>query len=212
MASQGACPEPARRADGAPESRDPRSVEVTRRERELVERARRGDRAAFGSLVEQYRERAYSAALSLLRDHEEARDMSQEAFVRAFQALDRFDPARPFFPWYYRILRNRCLNHLKRHGPKRKVSLDAMCEEDHLQFEARTEDPVETIQAQQMSRHLRAAIERLKPEFREIIVLYHFEELSYQDIADSLRIPIGTVMSRLFHARRALGQLMMPHR
>jgi RNA polymerase sigma-70 factor (ECF subfamily) len=187
-------------------------VEVTQRERELVERARRGDRAAFGSLVELHRERAYSAALSLLRDHEEARDLSQEAFVRAFQALDRFDPARPFFPWYYRILRNRCLNHLKRHGPRRKVSLDAMCEEDHLQFEARTEDPVRSIQAEQMSRHLRAAIGRLKPEFREIIVLYHFEEMSYRDIADSLRIPIGTVMSRLFHARRALAQLMEPHR
>lgn len=132
--------------------------------------------------------------------------------MRAFRHLDRFQPGRPFFPWYYRILRNLCLTYLKRHGPARKVSLDRLIEEDHVQIPAEAEDVREKLQQAQMAHHLREAIELLKPEFKEIIAMKHFEEMSYEEMAQSLRIPIGTVMSRLFHARKALAKLMEKHR
>lgn len=181
-------------------------------ERRLIVAARKGDRAAYGRLVEAFRERCFAAALSLLNNEEDARDLSQDAFIKAYRALERFDLKRPFYPWLYRILRNGCLNHLKRHGSHRKVSLDALTEVSHLQFEAKTEDPVESIQAEQMAGHLHEAIGQLKPEFREIILMKHFQEMTYEEIAQALGIPIGTVMSRLFHARRGLAKLMEPHR
>lgn len=194
------------------ETRNPAEVLDAETERALLEEARRGDHGAFSRLVEAYRDRAFGAALAILQNADDARDLSQDAFVKAYRALDRFDVRRRFYPWLYRILHNGCLNHLKRHGPSRKVSLDEMGEEHHLQFEAPNTDPVEAIHAEQMARHLRDAIERLDPKFREIIVMKHFQEMSYQDIADALEIPIGTVMSRLFHARKNLAALMEKHR
>ncbi|HMX62184.1 MAG TPA: sigma-70 family RNA polymerase sigma factor [Candidatus Sumerlaeota bacterium] len=180
-------------------------------ERRLLARAQRGDRHAFGELVEAYKERAFAGALSLTQNYDDARDLSQDAFVKAFKAIKRFQLGRPFYPWYYRILRNLCLTHLERHGPKRRVSLELLVEVEHVQFEAPTGDVVEDIQRQQMAAHLRVAIEKLKPEFKEIIAMKHFEEMSYEEIAQALKIPIGTVMSRLFHARKALGELMREH-
>lgn len=180
-------------------------------ERHLIARAQRGDREAFGQLVEAHKERAFAGALSLTQNYDDARDLSQDAFVRAFRAIARFQLGRPFYPWYYRILRNLCLSHLERHGPARKVSLDQLIEDDHVQFEAPNQDPREAIQKRQMATHLREAIARLKPEFSEIIAMKHFEEMTYEEIAQALRIPIGTVMSRLFHARKALADLMRKH-
>lgn len=181
-------------------------------EAEHVRRAREGDRGSYGALVTHYQGRLYAAAVALVRNHEDARDLSQEAFVRAYRHLARFDLSRPFYPWIHRILRNLCLDHLQKHGPHRSVSYDELVEESHVAFESRDghlssapEDPRENIQREQMARHLRAGLDRLKPEFREILVMRHFDELSYQEIADSLEIPIGTVMSRLYHARRALA-------
>lgn len=180
-------------------------------ERRLIERSQRGDRDSYGKLVEGHKERAFAGALALTQNYEDARDLSQDAFVKAFKAIKRFQLGRPFYPWLYRILRNLCLTHLERHGPGRKVSLDQLVEEDHLQFEAPCEDVREGIQRQQMAGHVREAMERLKPEFKEIIAMKHFEEMSYEEIAQALRIPIGTVMSRLFHARKALAELMKRH-
>lgn len=183
-------------------------------EARLVQRSQRGDRAAFGILVEAYKERAYLAALALVQHHDDARDMSQDAFVKAFRALDRFDAARPFFPWYYRILRNTCLSYLKRHGRGRMVSLDQLVEEKQVQFSDNkgSSDPRKQLHDSEMAGHLREALGKLKPKFREIIAMKHFEEMTYEEIAEALDLPPGTVMSRLFHARKALAKLMEKHR
>ncbi len=178
----------------------------------IIKKAQKGDRKAFGTLVENYRERAYMGALSILQNPEDARDLSQEAFVKAFKALKRFQLGRPFYPWYYRILRNLCLTYLKRHGPSRKVSLDRLIEHDHVQFAEEKEDVRESIHREQMAGHLKNAIKKLKPQFREIIVMKHFEEMSYEEISQALKIPMGTVMSRLYHARKALAKEMEEHR
>lgn len=182
------------------------------KEQALLRKAMAGDRPSFGSIVEAHRERAYAAALSLTQNHEDARDLSQEAFIKAFRALSRFQAGRPFFPWYYRILRNTCLSYIQKHGPHRKVSLDRLVEEDHVQFETADEDVRDRIQRDQMAKHVRVELEKLKPEFREIIAMKHFEEMSYEEIAEALQIPIGTVMSRLFHARKALAERMKKYR
>lgn len=184
-----------------------------------LEQARRGDRDAYGRIVEHYRERLYFAALGLVRNHDDARDISQEAFIRAWQALDRFQSGRPFYPWLYRIAHNLAIDHQRRHGGGRQLSLDALMEESHAQF-ADEEEPgrsagdeaVERVQAEQMARHLRTAMEELKPEFREILLMKHYQDMAYREIAEALDIPIGTVMSRLFHARKALARLMERHR
>ncbi|MCC5877329.1 MAG: sigma-70 family RNA polymerase sigma factor [Candidatus Sumerlaeia bacterium] len=183
-------------------------------ETRLVVRSKRGDRAAFGVLVEAYKERAFLAALALVQNHDDARDMSQDAFVKAFRALDRFESDRPFFPWYYRILRNTCLSYLKHHGRGRMVSLDQLVEEKHVQFPDNrgANDPRQQLQNEEMTAHLREALGKLKPKFREIIAMKHFEEMTYEEIADALDLPPGTVMSRLFHARKALAKLMEKHR
>ncbi len=181
-------------------------------ETRLLGIAQRGDRDAYGRIVVAYQERAFAGALSLVQNHEDARDMSQEAFVKAFRALGTFRIGRPFYPWYYRILRNLCMTHLRRHGSGRMTSLDRLVEEDHAQFAAAGEDVRERLHREQMARLVRAAMEELKPEFKEILAMKHFEEMSYGEMARALRIPIGTVMSRLFHARKALGKLMEKHR
>ena len=186
----------------------------------LLGRARDGDRAAFGQVVECHRERLFRAALLIVRDAEDARDLTQEAFIRAFRHLSRFDTQRPFYPWLYRILRNLCHDHVDKNRRRPTASLDHLLEEapglaaaerDATRHAPPT-DVRDQIQAQQMSRLLHAALEDLKPEFREIIFMQHFQEMSYQEIADALEIPIGTVMSRLFHARKKLAELLKPHR
>jgi RNA polymerase sigma-70 factor (ECF subfamily) len=181
-------------------------------EARLIARIKRGDRPAFGILVKAHRERAFGAALAIVRNHEEARDLSQEAFIKAWKAIDRFDGTRPFYPWFYRILRNLCLTYIERHGPARKVSLDEMLEANPSAAPTVNSSVQDRIHSEQMSRHLVAAMEKLKPAFREIILMYHYEDMDYKAIAAALQIPIGTVMSRLSNARKALGELMKEHR
>lgn len=185
--------------------------------------AQAGDRQAFGKVVEHYRERLYCAALGIVRNHEDARELSQEAFVRAFKNLRRFDTRRPFYPWLYRILRNLSLDHIQKYGSHRETSLDYLTEEKHVQFEdgggfasvgggSGDEDVRDKIHREQMLAHMRAAIEELKDEFREIILMKHIQEMSYKEIAEALDIPMGTVMSRLFHARKALATKLEKYR
>lgn len=178
-------------------------------ERDLVERCQRGDREAFAALVEAYRERAFAGALALTQNYDDARDLSQDAFVKAFRAIKRFQLGRPFYPWYYRILRNTCLSYMQKHGNSRMVSLDQLVEEHHVQFSEEREDVRVSIHREQMAHHVREAIEDLKPEFKEIIAMKHFEEMSYEEMARALKVPIGTVMSRLYYARKALKKILV---
>ena len=178
----------------------------------LIQRTKRGDRDAFARLVKGYRERAFAAAFVMVRNQDDARDLSQQAFIRAWRAIDRFEAGRPFYPWLHRILKNLCLTHLKREGPGRKVSLDEMLEENPGAAPTESSGVVDRIHSEQMLGHMRKAIADLKPEFREVLMMYTYQEMQYQEIAEALGIPIGTVMSRLFHARKALADRMAKHR
>jgi RNA polymerase sigma-70 factor (ECF subfamily) len=171
--------------------------------------ARKGNLAAFEVLVSRYRNRAYLVAVGYLRNRDDALDAVQEAFLRCFRALPKFDLERRFYPWLHRILKNLCLSHLRKRYRARQYSLD-QGEEDEPRWELPDfrMNPELEVGRGELRSHLKAAFAELRAKDREILVLKHFQDLSYKEIADILGIPIGTVMSRLFHARRRLKERM----
>ncbi len=158
-----------------------------------------GSVRAFEEIVEATRARAYSVALGMVGNIEDARDLSQESFMAAHHARESFDAERPFFPWFYKILRNRCLNFIRKRTGRREISIDVLVEKESAQA-----SPESVLVTKEKIEALWRGLFELSPEHREIIVLRCFQELSYREIADSLGISEGTVMSRLFYARKAL--------
>ena len=178
-------------------------------EKEIIRRVQIGESACFEDLVNAYKQKAYYVALGFVGNHEDALDLSQDAFVKAFKAIKTFDLNSPFFPWFYKIIKNHCLNYIKKNQRVRNDSLEELEEETYAQFEDDRLIPREDYQASETRVILWKAIEKLKFDFREIIVMKHFHNHSYKEIADALNIPIGTVMSRLFNARQELRQKML---
>lgn len=172
----------------------------------LVERARGGDAAAFGALVERHMRRAYHLALGLVGSPEDALDLSQDAFVRAFRARRTLESGRAFYPWYYQILRRRCFNFL-RDRRRRRGRLEGaspwLVEAAAQRAAAGRPDRAAELAA--LRARLARAIDGLPEHEREVFVLREFEELRYREIAELAGIPIGTVMSRLYSARRRLA-------
>ncbi|HVP69330.1 MAG TPA: sigma-70 family RNA polymerase sigma factor [Anaeromyxobacteraceae bacterium] len=178
-------------------------------EARLARSAAQGRRDAFAALVEEHKRAVYGLCLRLLSDPEEARDAAQEAFARAFAALEGFDPAQSFAPWILRIARNHCLDVLRRRIPARaKVELDAT-QEDGAAIDlpdpqaARGDEALERSQARQA---LGAAVAALPPNYREVVHLFHVEQLSYKEIAEAMGVPMGTVMTWLHRARSQLRE------
>ena len=165
--------------------------------------ARNGDRAAFGKLVTAYQRRAYAIAYSYVKNRDDALELSQEAFVRAYKAIATFDTKMPFYPWLYRIIKNTCLNQIKRKKRRGESSLDAMMESGYDAVD-RARGPNEASELDELKQAIQRAMERLTPDQQEILRLRHFLELSYAEISDCLEIPQGTVMSRLHAARKNL--------
>ena len=175
-------------------------------DRMLVLRAQSGERAAFGELVTRYMQRAYYTALGLVGNHDDALDLSQEAFARAFRARARIDPERPFFPWLYQIIRRLCFNHTRDQRSRRLKLEKAGSWLTDTTMGRRPPSPDQAVMHAELREQVGAAIERLPERERETLVLREFEELRYREIAELLGIPIGTVMSRLYRARRSLAR------
>lgn len=189
---------------------EPRVTELAAAsERDLILRTRAGEKAAFGELVRRHMRRAYFSALGLIGSHEDALDLSQEAFVRAFRSRAKLDPERPFFAWLYQIVRRLCFNHTRDRGTRRRKLDEA---EGWLVSQAQDravgQDPQGEIERREQTERLAEAIEGLGDRDREVLVLKEFEGLRYREIAELLEIPIGTVMSRLYSARRRLADAM----
>lgn len=169
----------------------------------VVLQAQQGDRAAFGELVKMHQKRAYAIAYGFVGNREDALEMAQEAFARAYQAMDRFDTKMPFYPWLYRIVRNTCLNHIKKRRRRGETSLDGLMESG-FDVASKVTAPDESAILADLRRDIVEALERVSDDHREIILLRHLHEHSYNEIAEFLEIPPGTVMSRLYAARRSL--------
>ncbi len=171
----------------------------------LVRRAQAGDRAAFGELVSRYMRQAYFAALGIVGSHDDALDLSQEAFARAYRARRSIDPDRPFFTWLYQILRRLCFNHARDRNARRARLERAASWIESEARERAPSDPSRAAERAELRDRLAVAIQALPAGQREIITLREFQELSYREIAEVTGIPIGTVMSRLYTARKSLA-------
>jgi RNA polymerase sigma-70 factor (ECF subfamily) len=171
----------------------------------LSRRARGGDSEAFGVLVDRYMRRAYVHALGIVRSREDALDLSQEAFVRAYRARHTLDPDRAFYAWLYQILRRLCFNFL-RDAKTRARLRDAHAADWVVAVAHRSDgDPAREVERTEERRRVSMAMHRLPRREREVLVLREVQELTYREIAELLDIPIGTVMSRLYAARKRLA-------
>ena len=178
---------------------------------QLVEWAKTGDMSAFEELVSRHRDRIYVRAYSIMRNEDLAVDLSQNTWVKAWQRLEQFHGEASFPTWLNRIVTNLCLDELRRQKRARMDSIEAMEEttgpvENRLEME--TVDPVEGLDRQELRERIDAALAKLSDKHRMVIVLYEFEQLEYREIADKMGTSIGTVMSRLFYARKRLAGLL----
>lgn len=178
----------------------------------LARAAARGDRLAFGRLVDLHKRAVFGLCIRLLRDPEESRDAAQETFVRAYAAVATYDAAQPFAPWLLRIARNHCLDQLRRRVPaSAQVHLDAEPEDGAPARELADTDapaPDALLERAQTRTALEAAVAQLPPNYREVVHLFHVEHLSYKEIATTLDVPIGTVMTWLHRARGRLREAL----
>ena len=171
-----------------------------------VHAAQLGDRAAFDWLVRRHQQRALAVALGVLHHKEDARDACQEAFLRAFRGLDRFDGQSQFSTWLHRIVVNICIDRLR----SRSTGAVALDEVEPLL--AGDDDPLRTVEGMQLGGRIGAALAQLSTSHRTTLVLREVQGLSYQEIAETMRCSIGTVMSRLFHARKKMQALLLDDR
>lgn len=165
-------------------------------EQEVLERVRRGDKEAYGVIVEAYMRRIQSVALGFVQNQQDALDIAQDAFIRAYRSIRRYDPRRPFFPWIYEITKNLSLNHLRRRPPAPSIPLDRdpVLRDEHEDWE--------------MKGVLWREIQALPLEQREVVLLKYFQHQSCREIAALLGKPEGTVMSTLHGARLKLRKAL----
>jgi RNA polymerase sigma-70 factor, ECF subfamily len=183
-------------------------------DQQLVERVQRGDKAAFDLLVVKYQRKIFRLLSRLIRDTAEIEDVAQEAFVKAYRALPNFRGDSAFYTWLYRIAINTAKNYLVSQGRRAPTSTQADVEDaetfddgDHLR-DLNTPDSM--LVTKQVGEAVNRAIDKLPEDLRTAIVLRELEGLSYEEIAESMRCPIGTVRSRIFRAREAIALELRP--
>jgi RNA polymerase sigma-70 factor (ECF subfamily) len=180
---------------------------------QLVERARSGDHEAFRVLVERYQGRVHRLAFRILRDDERARDASQEAFLKAYRGLARFEGRSSFYTWLYRLVFNLCLDLRRRDRSAREVEWDEGAAHEGPQpgqpvLEAADGGPAGALERAEIRERVAAAVDTLPQVHRETLILREMEGLSYGEIAQALGIPKGTVMSRLHYARKRVQKIL----
>ena len=177
----------------------------------LVGAAQRGDMAAFEELVARHRDKIYARAYSMMRNEEEAIDLSQEAWVKGWQRLGQFQGDSSFGTWMTRIVINLCLDQLRKQKRQRTESIEELDEESggvERQMPVVTTNPTAGLEKAELRQRIDRALSQLSYEHRTVLVLHEFEEMEYKEIAKTMGCSMGTVMSRLFYARRKLAALL----
>jgi RNA polymerase sigma-70 factor (ECF subfamily) len=167
-------------------------------DRDLIQRARRGDAEAFGELVVRYQTSVFNVCYRILHERLGAEDRTQETFMRAHERLQSFDAERLFGPWIRRVAANVCLNHLE--SQKETAPLDEERDADQ------SHGPESRVEAREQTKRIREALASLPAHYRVVIELRHYQELSYDEIAAELQIPLSDVKSHLFRARKMLAE------
>ena len=179
---------------------------------QLVRSAQKGNMAPYEELVHRHRDKIYARAFSMLRNEEEALDVSQEAWVKGWQRLKQFQRNSSFTTWMTRICINLCLDFLRKRKRQQTDSLDQMEEEAggvERRMDVEDYNPTEEMERSELRKEIDAAMEKLSYEHRTVLVLHEFERMEYKEIAKSMQCSIGTVMSRLFYARRRLAKILI---
>src|SRR5215475_15560714 len=180
-------------------------------DQDLVRGAQKGDMGAFEELVTRHRDKIYARAYSMVRNEEEAIDLSQEAWVKGWQRLAQFQGESSFGTWMTRIVINLCLDQLRKQKRQRTDSIEEMNEESggvERQMPVVTINPTAGLERGELRQRIDRALGQLSHEHRSVLVLHEFEELEYKEIAKVMDCSIGTVMSRLFYARRKMAALL----
>lgn len=178
---------------------------------ELVKLAQKGDTVAFEELVARHRDKIYARAFSMLRNEDDATDLSQEAWVKGWQRLHQFQGDASFATWMTRIVINLCLDQLRKLKRVRADSIDQMDEESggvERQMPVINPNPTERLERGELRQRIDRALNQLSYEHRTVLILHEFEEMEYKMIAKKMGCSIGTVMSRLFYARRKMASLL----
>jgi RNA polymerase sigma-70 factor (ECF subfamily) len=182
-------------------------------DKELVKRVQRGDQAAFDLLFARYQSKILNLIARYVRDSDEVRDVAQEAFIKAYRALPRFRGESAFYTWLYRIAINTAKNHLvarSRRPPSVDVDVDDADYRDDADSLRDAEDPEAALARDQLQAVIDQALVDLPDDLRSALTLREFDGLSYEQIADILECPVGTVRSRIFRAREFVDQRMQP--
>jgi RNA polymerase sigma-70 factor, ECF subfamily len=177
----------------------------------LVRAAQQGEMAAFEELVVRHRDKIYARAFSMMRNEEEAIDLSQEAWVKGWQRLRQFQGDSSFGTWMTRIVINLCLDQLRKHKRQRTESIEAMDEDSggvERHMPVVTVNPTARLERGELRQRIERALDQLSYEHRTVLVLHEFEEMEYKEIARTMGCSIGTIMSRLFYARRKMAALL----
>ena len=178
----------------------------------LVRRAQRGDMVAFEELVARHRDKIYARAFSMMRNEDEAIDLSQEAWVKGWQRLKQFQGESSFVTWMTRIVINLCLDQLRKQKRHRAESIELLEEEsggvERQMLPVVAANPTERLERAELRARIDRALGQLSYEHRTVLILHEFEELEYKEIAKKMQCSIGTVMSRLFYARRKMANLL----
>ena len=177
----------------------------------LVRRAQRGNMVAFEELLGRHRDKIYARAFSMMRNEDEAVDLSQEAWVKGWQRLKQFHGDSSFVTWMTRIVINLCLDQLRKQKRQRAESIEHIDEElggIERQMPAVTVNPTAGLERKELRARIDKALNQLSYEHRTVLILHEFEDLEYKEIAKRMQCSIGTVMSRLFYARRKLATLL----
>lgn len=165
------------------------------RDHELINRCRQGDRVALGQLVKEYQRPIYNAAYRVLGKPDDAADVTQVVFLKVFERLDQYNPKFKFFSWIYRIAINEAINH------RNRTRNEQVLEEDQF---VSVENPESSLNSEQLAEFVQDGLMELQEDYRVVVVLRHFSDLSYRDISDVLHIPEKTVKSRLYSARQIM--------
>jgi len=168
-------------------------------EKDILTEVARGNKQAYQEIVTRYKRTAYYVALGFVKNAQDALDISQDAFIRAFRKIKKFDQSKAFYPWFYTILKNLCLDHLEKQRRMSEIPIESV----HV-F-------VDEGRNLEIRDALWKGIERLPLVQREAIILKYFHQYSYQEIAEILQKPIGTVMSSLYYAKRKLKEILSPY-
>lgn len=182
----------------------------------LVKRVQSGDQRAFEALVKRYQRRVYAVALGMLKDREEALDVSQEAFVKVYRYLVHFKGEASFYTWLYRLTTNICIDILRRRAAQKgeHIEFDETVQVDATEANIGTlgsqlgTNPQKSVLQKELAEKIQEALAQVPEKHRAILLLREIEGMSYEDLAAVLKVPKGTVMSRLFHARAKVQKIL----